>query len=105
MAFLTGLLQAPAIAARFGFGRGVFNRQVARTAHFAILVWMVFFIFVHTVMVFTTGLVGNLNHIVLGTDTKSYWPLLIYVVAMVAHHRHVVKCLSDHAPLSGRWSR
>ena len=84
LAFLTGLLQAPAIAARFGFGRGVFNRQVARTAHFAILVWMVFFIFVHTVMVFTTGLVGNLNHIVLGTDTKSYWPLLIYIVAMVA---------------------
>lgn len=83
LAFLTGLLQAPAIAARFGFGRGAFNRQVARTAHFAILVWMVFFIFVHTVMVFTTGLVGNLNHIVLGTDTKSYWPLLIYIVAMV----------------------
>ena len=83
LAFLTGLLQAPAVAARFGFGRGVFNRQVARTAHFAILVWMVFFIFVHTVMVFTTGLVGNLNHIVLGTDTKSYWPLLIYIVAMV----------------------
>ena len=83
LAFLTGLLQAPAIAARFGFGRGVFNRQVARTVHFAILVWMVFFIFVHTVMVFTTGLVGNLNHIVLGTDTKSYWPLLVYLVAMV----------------------
>lgn len=83
LAFLTGLLQAPAIAARFGFGSGPFNRQVARTAHFAILVWMVFFIFVHTVMVFTTGLVGNLNHIVLGTDTKSYWPLLIYVVAMI----------------------
>ncbi|HUE32473.1 MAG TPA: molybdopterin-dependent oxidoreductase [Mycobacterium sp.] len=83
LAFLTGLLQAPAIAARFGFGRGIFNRQVARTAHFVILVWMVFFIFVHTVMVFTTGLVGNLNHIVLGTDTKSYWPLLIYIVAVV----------------------
>jgi DMSO/TMAO reductase YedYZ molybdopterin-dependent catalytic subunit len=82
LAFLTGLLQAPAIAARFGFGRGVFNRQVARTVHFAILVWMVFFIFVHTVMVFTTGLVGNLNHIVLGTDTKSYWPLLVYLGAM-----------------------
>ncbi|CAM2809582.1 molybdopterin-dependent oxidoreductase [Mycobacterium simiae] len=82
LAFATGLLQAPAIAARFGLGRGVFNRQVARTVHFAVLVWMVFFIFVHTVMVFTTGLVGNLNHIVLGTDTKSYWPLLIYLVAM-----------------------
>ncbi|PQM48780.1 hypothetical protein C1Y40_00999 [Mycobacterium talmoniae] len=27
LAFVTGLLQAPAIAARFGFGAGVFNRQ------------------------------------------------------------------------------
>lgn len=83
LAFATGLLQAPAIAARFGLGRGILNRQVARTAHFAVLVWMVFFIFVHTVMVFTTGLVGNLNHIVLGVDTRSYWPLLVYLVAMV----------------------
>jgi DMSO/TMAO reductase YedYZ molybdopterin-dependent catalytic subunit/thiosulfate reductase cytochrome b subunit len=83
LAFVTGLLQAPAIAARFGFGRGLFNRQVARTVHFAILAWMVFFIVVHTVMVFTTGLVDNLNHIVLGTDTKSYWPLVVYLSAMV----------------------
>jgi thiosulfate reductase cytochrome b subunit len=83
LAFITGLLQAPAIAARFGFGAGVFNRQVARTVHFAILLWMAFFIAVHTVMVFVTGFVGNLNHIVLGTNTESYWALLVYVVAMV----------------------
>ena len=88
LAFITGLLQAPAIAARFGFGRGIFNRQVARTVHFAILAWMVVFIAAHTLMVFTTGLVGNLNHIVLGTDTKSYWPLVIYIAVMV-----VITCL------------
>ncbi|MGO9350214.1 MAG: molybdopterin-dependent oxidoreductase [Mycobacterium sp.] len=83
LAFITGLLQAPSIAARFGFGRGLLNRQVARSIHFAILLWMVFFIAVHTVMVFITGLVGNLNHIVFGTNTHSYWALVIYVVAMV----------------------
>lgn len=82
IAFITGLLQAPSIAARFGFGRGIFNRQVARTVHFGVLVWMVFFIIVHTVMVFVTGLVGNLNHIVLGANTKSYWALVIYLAAM-----------------------
>ncbi len=84
LAFITGLLQAPAIAARFGFGAGPFNRQVARSAHFLILVWMVFFIVVHTVMVFITGLVGNLNHIVFGTDTDSYWALAIYLMVMAA---------------------
>ncbi|MGH3957874.1 molybdopterin-dependent oxidoreductase [Mycobacterium sp.] len=83
IAFITGLLQAPSIAARFGFGRGILNRQMARTVHFTVLVWMVFFIVVHTVMVFITGLVPNLNHIVLGTNTQSYWPLGVYLVAMV----------------------
>lgn len=83
LAFVTGLLQGPAIAARFGFGRGLFNRQVARTVHFAVLLWMVFFIAVHTVMVYTTGLVGNLNHIIFGADTQSYWAVVIYAAAMV----------------------
>lgn len=82
LAFLTGILQAPAIAARFGFGAGPANRQVARSVHFLVLVWMVFFIAIHTIMVFTTGLVGNLNHIVFGTDTQSPWALVVYLIAM-----------------------
>ena len=82
LAFVTGILQAPAIAARFGLGAGPANRQVARSVHFLILAWMVFFIAIHTIMVFTTGLLGNLNHIVFGTDTESYWALVIYLLAM-----------------------
>ena len=75
-------LQAPAIAARFGLGAGPTNRQVARTLHFLVLVWMVIFIAMHTIMVFATGLVGNLNHIIFGTDTNSLWALVIYLIAM-----------------------
>ncbi len=82
LAFVTGLLQAPAIAARFGLGAGPTNRQVARTLHFLVLVWMVIFIAMHTIMVFATGLVGNLNHIIFGTDTNSLWALVIYLIAM-----------------------
>ena len=82
LALVTGLLQAPAIAARFGFAAGSLNRQVARTVHFTVMLWMVFFIVVHTVMVFITGMIGNLNHITLGTNTDSYWALAIYVAAM-----------------------
>ncbi|BBY67527.1 hypothetical protein MHEL_57700 [Mycolicibacterium helvum] len=82
LAFVTGLLQAPAIAARFGLGHGPANRQVARSVHFIVLLWMVFFILVHTVMVFATGLIGNLNHIVFGTNTNSYWALVVYLIAM-----------------------
>lgn len=82
LAFATGLLQSPSIAARFGLDRGRFNQQVARTAHFAVLLWMVVFIVMHTVMVLSTGLVDNLNHIILGTDTQSYWAVGIYLLAM-----------------------
>lgn len=82
LAFATGLLQAPAIAARFGLAAGRLNRQVARTVHFAVLAWMVVFIAMHTAMVFATGAVRNLNHITLGTDTTSSWALLLYGVGM-----------------------
>ncbi|MEW2482458.1 molybdopterin-dependent oxidoreductase [Mycobacterium sp. NPDC049093] len=81
LAFLTGLLQAPAVAARLGTGRGPLNRQAARTVHFAVWLWMVTFIVAHVTMVFTTGAVENLNHMTLGTDTESYWALAIFGVA------------------------
>ena len=75
LAFVTGLMQAPSIAAKLRLSAGVFNRQAARTIHFCVLLWMVFFILMHTVMVFITGFVGNLNHITFGTNTDSYWAL------------------------------
>ena len=81
-ALVTGLLQAPAIAGRFGTGAGLFNRQVARTIHFGVLVWMLIFIVIHTVMVFVTGFVGNVNHMTLGTDTNSYLGVLLYLAWM-----------------------
>ena len=78
LAFVTGLLQAPSIAARFGTGAGLLNRQVARSIHFGVLVWMLVFIAIHTTMIFTTGFVGNVNHITLGTDTNSWWGVALY---------------------------
>ncbi len=82
LAFVTGLLQAPSVAGKLGLAHGVLNRQVVRTVHFLVMCWMVLFIVLHTVMVFTTGLVRNLGHITLGTDTGSYWALVPYVVGM-----------------------
>ena len=82
VALITGLLQAPAIAGRFGTGAGLLNRQVARTIHFGVLVWMAIFIVIHTLMVFVTGFVGNVNHITLGTDTDSYAGVALYLAWM-----------------------
>ena len=82
LALMTGLLQAPAIAGRFRTSTGLLNRQVARTVHFGVLVWMLIFILVHTLMVFVTGFVGNVNHITLGTDTNSYRGVALYAAWM-----------------------
>lgn len=81
LAFVTGVLQAPAVAARFGTGRGPLNRQAARTVHFGVWLWMVGFIVAHVTMVLSTGALANLNHITLGRDTRAYWALAIFGVA------------------------
>ena len=82
-ALVTGLLQAPSIAGRFGTGAGLLNRQVARTIHFAVLVWMLVFIAVHSLMIFVTGFVNNVNHITLGTDTRSWTGVALYIAWML----------------------
>lgn len=82
LALITGLLQAPAVAARFGTARGPLNRQVARSVHFGVLVWMVAFVVGHVTMVLCTGVVGNLNHIVLGTDTQQYRAVMLAVAGI-----------------------
>ena len=82
VALVTGLLQAPSIAGRFGTGAGPLNRQVARSLHFAVLVWMLVFIAIHTLMIFVTGFVGNVNHMTLGTDTNSWVGVALYAAWM-----------------------
>ena len=82
LALVTGLLQAPAIAGRFSTSVGLLNRQIARTVHFGVLCWMLIFIVIHTLMVFVTGFVGNVNHITLGTDTNSYLGVALYLAWM-----------------------
>jgi DMSO/TMAO reductase YedYZ molybdopterin-dependent catalytic subunit/thiosulfate reductase cytochrome b subunit len=100
-ALVTGLLQAPAIAGRFGTGAGLFNRQVARTIHFGVLVWMLIFIVIHTVMVFVTGFVGNVNHMTLGTDTNSYLGVVLYLAWMAV----VVAFWMAASPLTIKYPR
>lgn len=101
LAFFTGLLQAPAVAARFGTGRGPLNRQVARTVHFAVWLWMVSFIAIHVTMVFSTGALRNLNHMTLGTDTGSYWALAIFALAAAV----IIALWLAASPLTIRYPR
>lgn len=82
LAVTTGLLQAPFIAARFKTAKGIFNRQVARTIHFGILLYFVSFIVIHVAMVFSTGLLTNLNHITRGVNDSSLGGLWMFLVGI-----------------------
>lgn len=101
LAFVTGLLQAPAIAARFGLGWGRLNRQVARSVHFMVLLYFLFFILVHTLMVYMTGLVVNLNHITIGVNAPTWTGLWLYVAWMTI----VVVAWAAASPLTLRYPR
>ncbi len=80
LAMITGLLQSPAVAARFKTAKGLLNRQVARTVHFAVLGYFIAFVLVHVIMVFATGLIRNLNHITRGVNDNSYGGLAMFVI-------------------------
>lgn len=82
LAVFTGLMQAPAIANTFGWLGKLFNRQVARSVHFLIMLWFVQFIVIHVTMVFITGVRKNLNHITVGNDTMSWSGVIIASIAL-----------------------
>jgi len=71
LAIVTGLMQGPAIANRLGWVGRVFHRQVARSVHFLVMSYFVFFILVHLTMVFVTGLPGNLSKMFAGVEDNG----------------------------------
>jgi thiosulfate reductase cytochrome b subunit len=101
LALVTGLLQAPAVAAKFGLGWGHLNRQVARTVHFLVLAYLLLFILAHTVMVWSTGLLVNLNHITTGVNAPLWTGLWLYVAWMAV----VVIVWFAASPLTLRYPR
>ena len=68
LAFLTGLGMFPALSTRFKPISKLFSIQLARSVHFLVLCWFLFFIPVHIALVFTTGLLRNLNYIFAGRN-------------------------------------
>jgi DMSO/TMAO reductase YedYZ molybdopterin-dependent catalytic subunit/thiosulfate reductase cytochrome b subunit len=86
LAIVTGLLQAPAIGNKLGALGRILNRQVARSIHFLVLCWFLFFIFIHVTLVFITGMRQNLNHMFAGVNNNSWEGFLVFLgaIAIVA---------------------
>jgi DMSO/TMAO reductase YedYZ molybdopterin-dependent catalytic subunit/thiosulfate reductase cytochrome b subunit len=72
LAILTGPSMSPALTNRFRwYPKLPGNRQVGRSLHFLVMCAFVLFLVGHVAMVAVTGFVGNMNHIVVGTNDTS----------------------------------
>jgi len=83
LAFVTGLGMSPALSTRFKRIRTVLSIQTARSLHFLVLVWFLVFIVMHVALVFTTGLLRNLNHVYAARDDSSWVGFWVFAASMV----------------------
>lgn len=72
LALLTGLGMSPALSTRIKPVSRRLSIQVARSLHFLVLLWFLLFILIHVTLVFSTGLLPNLNHIYAARDDHSW---------------------------------
>jgi len=83
LALITGLGMSPALSTRFKRVSKLFSIQTARSLHFLVLCWFLLFIVIHVTLVFTTGLLRNLNQIYAGSDTGGWGGFWIFTASMV----------------------
>ncbi|MGI8613543.1 MAG: molybdopterin-dependent oxidoreductase [Nocardioidaceae bacterium] len=79
LALVTGLGMSPALSTRFKRVSRVLSIQTARSLHFLVFAWFLLFIVIHVSLVFTTGLLTNLNHINSGRNDNSWLGFWIFV--------------------------
>ena len=83
LALITGLGMSPALSTRFKRVSKVLSIQTARSLHFLVLVWFLVFIVIHVTLVFTTGLLKNLNHVYAGRNDESWVGFGVFAASMV----------------------
>jgi methionine sulfoxide reductase catalytic subunit len=83
LAIVTGLGMSPALSTRFKRVSSVLSIQTARSLHFLVLVWFVFFIVVHVTLVFATEMRKNLDHMYAGRDDGSWVGFWVFAASMV----------------------
>jgi sulfoxide reductase catalytic subunit YedY len=114
LALITGLGMSLALSTRIKPISRVLSIQVARSLHFLVLCWFLFFIVIHVTLVFTTGLLRNLNHIFAGRNDSSWIGFGIFclataimIVAWVAATPFTLRperCSGSATRWSGRYS-
>jgi sulfoxide reductase catalytic subunit YedY len=83
LAVITGLGMSPALSTRFRRVSKVLSIQTARSLHFLVLAWFLLFILIHVTLVFTTGLLRNLNHIYASQNSAGWVGFAVFAGTMV----------------------
>jgi DMSO/TMAO reductase YedYZ molybdopterin-dependent catalytic subunit/thiosulfate reductase cytochrome b subunit len=83
LALITGLGMSPALSTRFKRISRVLSIQTARSLHFFVLVWFLVFVVSHVTLVFTTGLLDNLNHVYAGRNDGSWIGFAVFAASTV----------------------
>jgi thiosulfate reductase cytochrome b subunit len=83
LALLTGLGMSPALSTRFPRISKLLSIQTARSLHFFVLVWFLAFTVIHVTLVFTTGLLVNLNHVYAGRTDHSWIGFWLFALSMM----------------------
>ena len=83
LALVTGLGMSPALSTRFKRLSKGLSIQSARSVHFLVLVYFLFFIVIHVSLVFATGLLVNLNHVYAGRTDHSWVGFWLFAASMV----------------------
>jgi hypothetical protein len=60
----------------------VLSIQTARSLHFLVLVWFLFFIVIHVALALSTGALRNLNHLYAAQDGDSWTGGAIFAVSI-----------------------
>lgn len=74
---------SPALSTRFKRISKPLSIQTARSLHFLVLIWFLVFIVMHVMLVFTTGLLINLNNIFAVNNDDSWIGFWIFTASMV----------------------
>jgi DMSO/TMAO reductase YedYZ molybdopterin-dependent catalytic subunit/thiosulfate reductase cytochrome b subunit len=82
-ALITGLGMSPALSMRLTVISKRLSIQAARSLHFLVLVFFIFFIVVHVTLVFATAALRNLNHMFAARDDTSWVGFGVFAAAMV----------------------
>jgi thiosulfate reductase cytochrome b subunit len=83
LALITGLGMSPALSTRFKRISKVLSIQTARSLHFLVLIWFLVFIVSHGALVFTIGLLRNLNYLYGGRNEDSWVGFWVFAASMV----------------------